>query len=322
MAGQNQKIQEFSSKELDGLHALYKHITGIETCRKNDDLTVKINELLSMVRTFSKTPALENSIIPDIYLLVARHHMHRGEVVKSAHLCLEGLQNYPKDAELQLYHGHCLTCLRRFEEAHKILLEIKENNSHPTKPSQVPGLYTFRKHTALGELHQQWDNIREAESQFKCALDSCEDCVPAHRGLIELEIMKTNLSEAYQNLAVAIKICGPSPSLILTTANLALVSLKLEDADNTAASLKGSQLDDDRFEYLLFQIDFFKRDRESLISVPYMMTGESAETEAARIWLMKLRGKEYRNDPFRIPENVWQDEYRTLDQIWKDIASQ
>ena len=182
-------------------------------------------------------------------------------------------------------------------------------------------MYTFRKHTALGELHQQWDNIREAESQFKCALDSCEDCVPAHRGLIELEIMKTNLSEAYQNLAVAIKICGPSPSLILTTANLALISLKLEEADNTAASLKGSQLDDDRFEYLLFQIDFFKRDRESLISVPYMMTGESAETEAARIWLMKLRGKEYRNDPFRIPEDVWQDEYRTLDQIWKDIAS-
>ena len=43
MAGQNQEIQHFSSKELDGLHALYKHITGIETCRNINDLTVKIS---------------------------------------------------------------------------------------------------------------------------------------------------------------------------------------------------------------------------------------------------------------------------------------
>ena len=321
MISQNHETQDFAAKDLDGLYALYKHISTIETCRENDDVAMKINELLSMVRNLTRTSVRKDPVISDVYLLIARHHMHRGEVIKAAHLCLEGLQNFPGNGELRLYYGHCLTCLHRFEEAHKVLLELKENNSHYPGSSRTPGLYTFRKYTALGELYQRWDNIKEAEKQFKCALDSCEDCIPAHAGLIELEIIKTDLSKAYRNLSVAIKKYGPHPPLILTAANLALISSKLEKADNLAASLKGSQLDNDRFEYLLFQIDFFRGDRESLMNIPYMMTGETVETEAARIWLTNLRGEEYRNDPSRIPEDVWQDEYRTLDHVWRETAS-
>ena len=53
--------------------------------------------------------------------------------------------------------------------------------------------------------------------------------------------------------------------------------------------------------------------------MPYGMTGQTVETEAARVWLLNLKKEPFQKDPSRIPEETWREEYLALDIVWEQI---
>jgi len=303
-------------ERLEDLSSLYKYVSILESQKEHRKSRQILNMLINIVRSLGTGVIQKRHDFSAAYQLFAGNCMAVGEVKKAHQLCREGLQFFPESDELRLFLGHCLTNLHQFEEAEKVFhqLDGKEELSES-------GLYTFRKSTKLGELYQRWGQLEEAEKHFKMGLGFRNGWIPAHIGLIELEIMKTNMKEAREYLAHAIKRFGPDPALMLTTANLALISSNFAEADDLAANLQGKLLGDDRFEYLLFQIDFFKGDHDSLSNVPYLMTGKSVETEAARIWAEHFKGKTYEEDPLRIPKDVWREEYNELNTVWQGIQN-
>jgi tetratricopeptide (TPR) repeat protein len=245
-----------------------------------------------------------------------------GEVSKAAQVCQEGLQLFQQSDELRLLQGECLTRLCQFEAAEKTLSYPNGQAISFLNDATTSGLYTFRKNSSLGALYQCWDRLDQAQIHFKRALEFREDWVPAHIGLIELEIMEANLPKAEQDLAQAMDRFGLNSALMLMAANLAFISSRFKEADDIIAQLQGRLLGDDRFEYLLFQVDFFKGDCEALKHVPYLMTGETVETEAARIWVQEFKGEPFQENLSRIPQSVWYEEYLALDRTWQDIGSQ
>ncbi len=304
------------------LTALFKYISILESQKEHEKSRDILNDLLHIVRGIESVTPEKSSGLCTTYRLIADNHMEVGEVSEAARLCREGLQFCPGYGELLLSYSNCLTRLHQFEASENILDQIDEKSVTATHKATNSGLCTYRKSTALGQLYQDWGKIELARQHFTKALQSRGDWIPAHVGLIESEIIETNLAKAGQYMAMIMQKHGPDHALKLTAANLALITSNFAEADDLAARLQGNLLGDDRFEYLLFQLDFFKGDHESLSHVPYLMTGESAETEAARVWVMEFKGKSYQEDLSRIPEDVWREEYQALDRAWQDIESQ
>ncbi len=308
-------------KNRGDLTALFKYISMLDSQKEHEKSRDMLNDLLHIVSGLESVTPEKNSEFSTIYRLIADNHMAVGEVSEAARSCREGLRIFPGYGELLLSYGNCLTRLHQFEASENILDQIDEKSVTADHNSTNSGLRTYRKNTAIGQLYQDWGKIERARQHFTKALQSRSDWIPAHIGIIESEIIGTNLAKAGQYMDMIMQKHGPDNALTLTAANLALITSNFAEADELATRLQGNMLGNDRFEYLLFQIDFFRGDHESLLEVPYLMTGESAETEAARVWLMKFRGTSYQEDPARIPEDIWLEEYRALDRAWENIES-
>ena len=306
---------------LDDIPDFYKYISMLNSRKEHGKSGRLLQTFLDIIRGLEFGAIQSKPYLADAFRLFAANCMAIGEVSKANQLCKEGLQRFPESVELQLYYGHCLTRLHQFEAAEKNLLQITEIDTSSFSDPASSCFYSFRKSTALGELYQRWDKYEKARKNFEAALGFHSDWFPAHVGLIELEIARNDIVEAGRYLEKVMVKLGSQPILILAAAHLALISLKFNEADDLVAQIQGKLLEDDRFEYLLFLIDFFKGDRESLINVPYLLKGESVETEAARAWLLHLKGEDYKKDHSRIPENTWREEYDELDAAWQQIES-
>jgi len=270
-------------------------------------------------QTIQAIPTTDSMETPDAYRLFAERCMVEGKVAEVDRLCEEGLRFFPESDELRLYYGHCLTRLHQFKAAEEVLSQLEDNRASKAGRTTSPGLFTYRKNTAQGELYQRAGQIEKAHRHFSNALEYRDDWMPAHIGLIEVEIINRQSLQAAKHLGMLIDILGSDPALMLMAANLALISFNFEEADNFAAKLQGKLIGDDRFEHLLFQVDFFKGDHDSLYNVPYLLTGETVETEAARVWLIHFKEETYRKDASRIPEDAWREEYQALDLAWEQI---
>lgn len=293
---------------------LYHYIQKFDGHRDNE----KCRQVLSLLIDFAERLPCEmlqgKPELATAYHLMADAHIRFGEVSTAADLYQRGLQKFPASGDLLLGYGECLTRLYRFDEAEEVLIRL---NGDVVSPE---GMHTYRKKTALGELYQRREMLEEARVYYDAALNYRSDWIPAHIGLIELEVITCHIGKAEESLGKIIKKLGPDPRLLLLLANIALILSKAEAAQEIASRIGGKLLEDDRFEYFLFQLDFFKGDRDSLVQVPYFISGETVESEAARVWLMSLTGRAYQADPARIPENIWREEYLALDQAWHEIT--
>jgi tetratricopeptide (TPR) repeat protein len=297
------------------LSTIFQYISRLHADRSYDKAAELLKILMDVSGSLSKDRPDADGNLRQIYQLMVQNCIAVGEVFKACLLCKEGLQSLRSSDELKLGLGDCLTRLRRFEEAERVLHQVNENGT--SLESHVLG-----KNTSLGELYLRWDELERSRLHFEKALRIQEICIPAHVGLIELDIMETKFTRGRESLECAVETFGPEPELMLTAANMAMIASNFKEADEIAADLKGKLLGDDQFEYFLFQMDFLKGDHESLKVVPYPMTGSTLETEAARIWLKQFREEPYQQDPARIPESVWREELLALDRAWEAINNQ
>ena len=308
-------------KQTEDLYARYKYVSMIDPRKEHEKARKSLKELLDIIRGLESTMIAKRPYLAEAYRLFANNCMARGLVGKAGMICEEGLQTFPESDELRLFYAHCLMRLHRFDEAEGALNQMDTTHISHTRQSVQTGLHTFRRDAARGELYQAWGRHERARQNFKAALESRDDWLSAHVGLIELEIIQQDIIKAGLYLENVMAKLGPKPILLLAGAHLALISKKFNEADDLASQIQGNLLGDERFEYLIFLIDFFKGDSESLLHVPYMLQGESMETEAARVWLLHLRGSEYKKDPSRIPEDVWREEYNELTMAWQGIKT-
>lgn len=266
--------------------------------------------------TLKKSPQLSKA-----YSLMAENHIGTGELRAAADLYQKGLQVFPQSDALRLGYGECLIQLNQFELSDRIFKQLGKNDMPSPDQEYCRGLYTYRKHSAMGNLYQSWGKTEAARHFYKEAVGYNAEWIPAHTGLIETEIIAGNIHFAEKYLSEIMNQLGRDPALILISANIALISSKFAEAEDLLIQLKGTLLGTDRFEYLLFQSDYFKGDQESLTQIPNLIRGETIETEAARVWLNNLQGEDYPPDPLRIPEEIWRSEYIALDNTWKEITS-
>ncbi len=286
-----------------------------EKCRR------LLGPLLDVVRALAPGERQAIPFLAAVFRLAAENSIRTGEVSAAADLYREGIELFPRAGELRLGYGECLIRLCRFAAAESVLHELAEGSADPSAELECPGLTTYRKDTALGELRQSQGCQEAAQDFFASALADNPAWIPAHIGMIETEILKGNVGGAEQYLAAVLERLGPDPALLLAAAESALIAADFAKAEDWAVRLQGELLGDDRFEYLLFKIDFFRGDRGALTRAPYLLRGETVETEAARVWLHRLNGGAHAADPRRIPEELWRDEYATLDAAWSGTAS-
>ena len=324
-SGKNQYVPAknpvFMSEQTEGLYDQYTCVSMIDQRKEHAKARKNLKELLDMIHGLNSIMITKRPYLARVYHLFADNCLLGGLVSEAKMVCEEGLHYFPESDELRLFYAHCLTRLHRFDEAEDILHQMDTRQASYSKHSVQPGLYTFRRAAALGELNQEWGRYEKARQNFNAALKFRDDLLSAHVGLIELKIIQQDIITAGRYLEKVIARLGPRSTLLLTAAHLALISKKFDKADDLAAQIQGNLLSDERFEYLLFLIDFFKGDRESLLHVPCMLQGQSVETEAARVWLLHLRGNEYKKDPSRIPEDVWREEYNELNTAWQEIKT-
>ncbi|RPH52384.1 MAG: tetratricopeptide repeat protein [Desulfobacteraceae bacterium] len=277
--------------------------------------------LVGFIRGIDPETLKKSLQLSKAYSLMAENHIREGELRAAADLYQEGLQVFPQSDELRLGYGECLIQLNQFELSDRIFKQLGKNDiSFPDKEF-CRGLYTYRKNSAMGNLYQSWGKTEEARHFYKEAVGCNAEWIPAHTGLIETEIIAGNLYIAEKYLSEVMNQLGRDPALILISANIAMISSKFAEAEDLLIELKGKLLGTDRFEYLLFQTDYFNGDLESLSRIPNLIKGETVETEAARVWLNNLQGENYQPDPLRIPEEIWRSEYVALDNAWQEMTS-
>jgi tetratricopeptide (TPR) repeat protein len=298
----------------------YVHL--LESRKERDKSREILNLLIEIARTFHRETLRKTSHISDIYRMTVDNCVNLGRIAEATRLCEEGLQIFSQHDELQLSYGDCLARMHQFEAAEKVFQRISDRWTTAPAEEISSGLFSYRVNTAFGEMYQRWGRLDEARQHFRIALSCRKDWVPALVGIIELDILKGNLSEANKTLDGAIECFGFVPVLTLAKANLAMILRRFEEADDVLAGVRGELLGDDRFEYMVFQIDFIQADRESLLTVPYGLIGATAETEAARVWLKHLRQESCQEDSSRIPKRVWYEEFTALDEAWRDIESE
>jgi len=305
----------------DDFTSLYNYIGSLESQREHEKSRELLNNLMNIIQGYERDSLHKSPGLSTIYRLMAANYMALGQVAESLRLYQEGLDFFSDDDELRIGYGGCLARTHQFEACEKVLNLLGAPGFHLTNMAEDSGLYTYRKNTALGEMYLLWNKLEKAGVHFKRALEFCDDWIPAHLGLIELDLIHAKTIEAEEYLLKLFDTCGEDPELMLAAANLALITFNFEDADNLIFKLKGALLGDDRFEYLLFKLDFFKGDDESLKITPYRLTGQTVETEAARVWLLNFKNEQYDKDPSRIPEEIWREEYQALDLAWKQVCA-
>jgi tetratricopeptide (TPR) repeat protein len=298
----------------------YVHL--LESQKERDKSHEILNLLIEIVRTFHRETLQKTAHMADIYRMSVDNCAKLGRIAEATRLCEEGLQIFPQNGELQLSYGDSLVHMHQFEAAEKAYWRIRDEWTTAPAEENSLGLFSYRVNTALGEMYQRWGKLDEARQHFRMALSCRKDWTPALVGIVELDIIEANLSAANKTLDGAIERFGLLPVFTLCKANLAMILGRFEEADDILSGIRGELLGDDRFEYLIFQIDFIQADRESLLTVPYGLIGATAEAEAARIWLKHLRQESFQEDYSRIPKSVWHEEYSALDQAWRDIESE
>lgn len=298
-----------------------EYVQLLETRKEREKSREILKLLLEIARTFHRETLQQTVNVSDVYCMAVDNCVKLGRIAEAFQLCEEGLHIFNQHDTLQLSYGECLLRLECFEQAEKVLLGLKRHWSEASAGTTPSERLVCRLGAALGELYQNWGKLDISRQHFQTVLRCQQDAIPAYIGMVELSVLEGDLESAHHDIAHLLNRFGPVPQLVLTKANLALISGRSEEADELLAGLSGDLLGEDRFEYMLFQVDFFRGDLTSILCVPYRMTGASAETEAARVWLKHLRQQPWAEDSARIPKNVWQAEYLILEQAWKDIAS-
>lgn len=301
--------------------ALYNYFSILSHYKEYDKCAQLLELLIDFIR---KLNTEDRNTMPQLskgYCLIAQNHIKKGEIQAAAGLYLEGLEKFTSSDELHLEYGKCLIKLNQFERSNQILSQIDDKNLLACNKDNDNGLYIYQKYSALGELYQNWGKIEEAQIYFDAAINYNKCCVPAHIGLAEIEIIKGRPNNAKQYLSMVMDKIGEEPALILTMANIEAISSNFIEAYDYIVMLKGELLGEDRFEYILFLIDFLKGDYESLLHLPNFIKGETIETEAARIWINNLKGIKYEEDASRIPEEIWKNEYIALNKAWEEIIA-
>ncbi len=299
--------------------ALYNYISLLSQRKEYDKCGNLLYLLVNFIRGMEFNERKKTPQILTGYRLIAENHIKKGEISAAEALCREGLDIFPYSDELKLCYGKCLIQLHQFELSERIFKKLYDYKTPSYDNEICNGLYTYRLKSALGELYQNWGKTEDAQIHFNESIEYNPQWMPAHVGLVEIEIIKRNPHIAEQYLSMIINKFGNDSTLLLLSANVAIILSKFDEAEDIIIRLKGELLGEDRFEYLLFLIDFFKGDYESLSHLPNMITGETVETEAARVWLNKLKGFNYKRDALRIPEEIWKDEYINLDNTWEEI---
>lgn len=275
-----------------------------------------INSLLEIIPLLERGLIERNEEFAAIFRLVGRDLLREGFPVAAAALYREGRRLFPEDEELLLGLGDALTRLHLFPQAEEALqADVPKGGTGAASGNNVS---SRRRYTALGALYQAWERFAEARACYQLALSEDSCWVPAHMGLFETMICEGKVDQARAYLCRQAESLGPDPLFVMAMSQLALIAGDFSKAQELAIGLGGCLLGDERFEHLLFQLDFFQKDMEALTKVPYPLKGETLETEAVRIWLMDLRGQARTDDPLRIPECLWGGEYDALNRAWND----
>lgn len=312
---------DLMGNSLDDFTPLYSYIQSLESQREHEKSRELLSNLMDIIQGSDRENPHKSPGHSTIYRLMAGNYMALGQVAESSRLYRESLELFPDDDELRIDYGGCLACLHQFEASEKVLNLLADPVSHLPHRREETGLYTYRKNAALGEMYLSWNKFERAGVHFRQALEFGGDWIPAHLGLVELDLIHAKTIEAEEYLFKLFDTYGEDPELMLAAANLALITSNFEDADNFIFKSKGALLGDDRFEYLLFKLDFFQGDEESLEVAPYRLTGQTVETEAARAWLMNFKSEPFAKDPSRIPEEIWCEERQALDLAWKQVCA-
>ena len=126
-----------------------------------------------------------DSIVRKLYSLIVQCHRKLGQIDEAIHVCTEGQNLYPHDAELLFVLAGLLLDRGDYRIAEKLYKELKTGREEEHFGSTASGLRTYRATHGLALLYFEEKRWPEAEAQWLATILEQPDFLPAHIGLGE-----------------------------------------------------------------------------------------------------------------------------------------
>jgi GT2 family glycosyltransferase/predicted Zn-dependent protease len=154
----------------------------------------QVAEAIPLLRRSLETSAASDSIVRKLYAMLAQCHRHLGQSKEAMETVRVGREYFPDDVELLYQEGLALRELGDLVGAEDCLLQVLEIKPGQHFASVDTGLRGHKARHNLAVIYVDQKRYRDAEAQWRAALEENPAFIPAIVGLADIFLREHNLA--------------------------------------------------------------------------------------------------------------------------------